>query len=214
MYSIGQVSDATNRMQSALETNPNFARAESAKSFLQMNELAADPAKAVAGQAQVRATLKEQPDYVPALMAAATIYRQQGNLDAAKQACAQALARFPLFTPANKQLALLYLQPPVDYDKVFEHASKAREAYAGDAEVAKALGLAVYQRKDYQRAAQLLKQAAVQRGTDGELQYYLGMAHYQLKQSSDSKAALQKAVTLDANAPYVADAKKILAELK
>lgn len=213
-YSVGNVPEAVANMQAALKAQPAWSRADSAKQFLAMTDLASDPAKAVAAAAQVQQILKEQPDYVPALMAGALIYRQQNNLDAAKQAAERALARFPTFTPANRLLALLHLQNPPDYAKAHEHALKAREAFPADAEVARALGITTYQRKDYRQSVQLLNQSAAKLPNDADVFYFLGMGHYQLKEHPECKAALTKALLLEPNAPMAAAARKLLSELQ
>jgi len=146
-------------------------------------------------------------------MAAAVVYEQQNNLNAARQACEKVLARYPFFAPANKRLAALYAALG-DNQKAYDQASKAREALPDDPEVARTLGVVLYQRGDYTRAVQFLKESARKRATDAELFYYLGMAHYRLKEKGESKQALRQALTLNANASFVEEARKVLAELK
>lgn len=91
---------------------------------------------------------------------------------------------------------------------------KARAAFVGDPEVAKALGMIVYRQGNYSQAADLLQESARQISQDPELQYYLGMAQYRLKHSAESKAALQRALDLNLSGSEAADAKRIIAELK
>ena len=179
-----------------------------------MSPLWNQPEKAQQTVAQVQEILKAEPNYVPALMAAVAVYQQQGNVNGAKLACEKTLARFPLFAPANKLLATLYAEKLGDYQKAYEPALKAREAFPNDPEVAKTLGIVVYRRGDFKRAVQLLKESAGKAPTDADLFYYLGMAHYQLKEKNESRNALRQAMALNANAQFVDDAKKVLAELK
>jgi tetratricopeptide (TPR) repeat protein len=213
-YSLGRTTEAEATMQKALQTGSAFVRSNDARRFLATSPLWNNPAKAKQASGQVQEMLKTDPVYVPALMAAAVIYEQQGNLNAAQQAFESALGRFPQFAPASKLLASLYAEGLGDFQKAYEPALKAREAYPDDPDVAKTLGIVTYRRGDYKRAAQLLKESAGKRTGDAELFYYLGMAHYQLKEKSDSKKALNQAVTLNANAKFVEEAKKVLAELK
>ena len=119
-----------------------------------------------------------------------------------------------MFAPANKLLATLCVERLGNYQQAYEPALKAREAYPDDPEVAKTLGIVVYRRGDFKRAAQLLKESAGKRATDADLFYYLGMAHYQLKERTQSKQALRQAVALNASAKFVEEANKVLAELK
>ena len=213
-YSLGNIADAEATMQNALQTGVTFARADEARRFLALSSLWNQPEKAQQSAAQIQEILKTDPNYVPALQAAVAVYLQQGNVDGAKLACEKTLARFPLFALANKVLTTIYAERLGDYQLAYEPALKAREAFPDDPEVAKALGLAVYKRGDFKRAAQLLKESAGKRTTDAELFYYLGMAHYQLKATNESKSALRQALALNASAKFVDDAKKVLAELK
>lgn len=91
---------------------------------------------------------------------------------------------------------------------------KARDAFPGDPEVAKALGMIVYRQGDYSRAANLLQECAHQKSGDAELMYYLGMAQYHLKNRPDAKTDLQKALDLNLSGAPASEAKRVLAELK
>jgi len=213
-YSLGNIADAEATMQNALQTGSKFSRSDEARRFLALSPLWNQPEKAQQTVAQVQEILKAEPNYVPALMAAVAVYQQQGNVNGAKLACEKTLARFPLFAPANKLLATLYAEKLGDYQKAYEPALKAREAFPNDPEVAKTLGIVVYRRGDFKRAVQLLKESAGKLTTDADLFYYLGMAHYQLKEKNESRNALRQAMALNANAQFVDDAKKVLAELK
>src|SRR5207249_181552 len=212
-YSLGRIAEAEATVQNALQTGAQFTRSAEARRFLATSPLWNNPAKAQEAAAQIQEILKSDPNYVPALMAAAAADEQQGHVNAAKQASQQVLARFPLFAPASKLLAVCARQMG-DYQQAYAPALKAREAFPDDPDVAKTLGIVVYGRGDYKRAAQLLKESAGKRPADAELLYYLGMAHYQLKEKSESKQPLGQAVALDGSAKFVEDAKKILAELK
>ena len=52
------------------------------------------------------------------------------------------------------------------------------------------------------------------RSDDPEVYYYLGMTHFQLKQPSESKVALQRALDSKVEEKLAAEAKRILAQLK
>jgi tetratricopeptide (TPR) repeat protein len=213
-YSLGNIADAAGTMQNALQTGTTLSRSDEARRFLALSPLWNQPEKAQQAAAQVQDILKANPNYVPALMAAAAVYQQQGNVNAAKLACEKTLARFPMFAPANKLLATLYGDRLGDYQSAYEPALKAREAFPDDPDVAKTLGVAVYRRGDFKRAAQLLKESSGRRTADAELFYYLGMANYQLKQTNESKQALRQAVALNSGAKFVEEANKVLTELK
>jgi tetratricopeptide (TPR) repeat protein len=213
-YSAGRVPDARIAVQNAVQTGAVFSRTNEAQRFLAMTDLADKPAQALAAQSQVEAILKSAPDYVPALMVKAAIAQQKPDLITAEQTYEGVLKHYPDFAPAQKQLAILYAKDPNNDAKAYPLAVKARDAFPGDPEVARTLGIIVYRQGDYSRAANLLQESARQRNGDAELMYYLGMAQYHLKNRAESKTALQKALDLNLSGAPAAEAKRILAELK
>ena len=213
-YSIGRVPDARIEMQNALQTGTSFSRADDARRFLAMTDLADKPAQALAAQSQVEAILKSAPSYVPALMVRAVIAEQKPDLIAAEQTYEDVLKHYPDFAPAQKQLAMLYAKDPKNDDKAYPLAVNARKAFPADPEVAKTLGIIIFRQGDYSHAANLLQESARQRNEDAVLMYYLGMAQYHLKNGTESKAALQRALDLNLAGAQATEAKRILAELK
>jgi len=213
-YSLGRVPDARTEMQSALQADAAFSRSDDARRFLAMTDLADKPAQALAAQSQVDAILKSAPDYVPALMAKVVIAEQKPDSTAAMQIYENVLKHYPDFAPAEKQLAVLYVKDPNNDTKAYPLAMKARNAFPGDSEVARVLGIIVYRQGDYSHSANLLQESATQMSGDPELMYYLGAAQYHLKKPAESKASLQRALDLKLSGAQAVDAKRILAELK
>ena len=213
-YSIGRVSEAVSSMQNALQNGTDFSHADAARRFLAITDLAAKPAQALAAQPQVEDILKSSPDYVPALMVRAIIAENKSDPALAGQTYEAVLNHYPDFTPAQKQLVLLYARDPKNDTKTYPLAVKARQASPGDPEIAKALGLLVFRRGDYSRAESLLEESSRQLNHDAELMYYLGMTKYQLKHRAQCKDALQKALDLNLSGAEAVQAKQILAELK
>ena len=82
----------------------------------------------------------------------------------AEKAYEEVLRQNPDFSPAEKKLAILYLGDSGKDGKAYEMASKAREAFPTDPEVAKTLGIADYRRGDYAAAADLLADGRLQLG--------------------------------------------------
>ena len=115
-----------------------------------MTDIAAKPAQAVASQSQVEDILKSSPDYVPALMVRAVIAEQKSDLATAGQTYEAVLNHYPDFTPAQRQLVLLYARDPKNDAKTYPLAVKVHQAAPGDPEIAKALGLLiVFRQGDY-----------------------------------------------------------------
>ncbi len=213
-YSMGRVAEARTAMRNALQTGIPFARTNDASQFLAMTALTDTPARALAAQSQVAEILKSNPDDVPALMVKALIAGQKADPATAQQIYEDVLKRYPDFAPAQKQLAILYAKDPANDTKAYPLAVKALQAFPGDAEVAKSLGMIMCRQGDYARAAGLLQESASQITQDPELLYFLGLAQFHLKQGAQSKATLQRALALNLAGAQAADARQMLAALK
>jgi tetratricopeptide (TPR) repeat protein len=213
-YSVGRVSEAQNRMQTAANAGESFAKTDEAKRFLSMVSGANDMASASAAAPEAQKILSSDKNYVPALMILAISQEGQGKADAAAESYNQVLSQFPVFTPASRNLGLLLFARAADDQKAYDLLTKAREAFPQDPDVAKALGVLTYRKGNYARAVQLLKESAQTRKQDAELFYYLGKAQYQLKSKSESKASLQQALEFNLPTKLEEDAKRVLLDLK
>ena len=213
-YSVGRVADAETAMNQVLETGATSHKADDARRFLDMVTDSADPLRAQADVSKAEEILKSDPSYVPALMVIATANEQStsGGTSVARSAYERILSRYPDFSPAKRRLAILYSLDPHNNQKAYELGSQAREAFPDDPEVAKALGIIVYRRGDYARAANLLKESAAKLNTDGSVLYYLGMAQYKLKQPVDYRATLERALALNLPNELAAEATRTLTE--
>ncbi|MGD0058949.1 MAG: tetratricopeptide repeat protein [Verrucomicrobiia bacterium] len=214
-YSVGQVSDAVSSAKSALQAGTGFSRADATARFLDMIALADDPKQAAASSSRVQDILKSQPDYVPALMVLGAMEDQKPDLRAAEQIYEKVLSLYPDFGPAKRRLAILYAaDQPADNQKALQLAMQAREAFPDDPDVAKALGILAYRQGDYVRSSTLLQESTSKRTADAQVFYYLGMAQYRLREPSESKQSLQRALDLNLEAGLAVEAKRTLAELK
>ncbi|MFA6563370.1 MAG: tetratricopeptide repeat protein [Verrucomicrobiia bacterium] len=213
-YSMGRVAEAETAAQSALKVGGSFAQAEEAKRFLGLLALAANPSQAVAVESQIGQILKADPGCVPALMVMAAINEQKSDLKTAKQVYENVLSRYPDSALAKKRLAILCAEDPGDNHKIYEMAIRAREAFPGDAELGKALGIIIYKRGDYKAAVNLLKESVGKRPDDAKAMFYLGMCQYSLKKLDESKQSLQRALGMNLPADLAAEAKRVLMTIK
>ena len=208
-YHLGRVSEALTLMQSAAQAGAASGHSDEAKRFLSAMNVIAHPAEAAQYAAWVREVLKTNPNDLPVLMASAVIARSQGQT-AAQSVYEGIAAKYPLFTPAARELVLLYSRNPADAQKGFELAGRVREAYPDDPEVSKAIGIIAYRRGDPNYAARLLQESARKRGNDAEVFFNLGLAQNQLKQNKEAADSLRKALAIDPNAPFALEARRIL----
>jgi tetratricopeptide (TPR) repeat protein len=213
-YSVGQVSDAQAAMRNALKQDSAFSRASEAHQFLALTTLADSPARALESESEIQTILHSDPTNGPALMVAAAAFRQKGDFAAASRTYDQVLVRYPDFIPAVKQLAILTTDHSVDDRKAYELAVKARAGMPDDPEVARTLGILSYRRGDFQATVRFLSQSAQGGISDGSTLYYLGMAYYQLKDSRQSKDALQRALATKLSPQFSDEAKRVLRDMK
>jgi len=152
--------------------------------------IAIDPAAAdAAGRKLLDDYLRERPNDPAALVRLAQLQIRDGSIDQAVKTYEKEVDTNPQYSPALRQLVVLYGQRSIDSPKAFELAQKARQAYPQDPDVAKTLGIFSYRRDFYPRAAELLREALATRKDDPELVYYLGQVHHQLKQWTSGPTA-------------------------
>jgi tetratricopeptide (TPR) repeat protein len=213
-YSVGQVEVAKTALNRSLELDPRSPAAAANRRFLELVTLAENPAKAAANANVVTSALKSDPKDVPALMAAAAISEHQGDLDAATGTYNRVLEQYPEFMPACRRLVILLSTKTGDTKRAFDLALKARSAFPGDAELAKAYGIILYRQGDFSRALGMLKESAPNLQEDADLRYYLGMTQFRLNDGAGARQSLQRALELNPKSELAAEARKILAAIK
>ena len=217
-YSVGHVTEADSAAHDALSLAKTqslvpFNRADEARQFLALLELAENPDQATKQATLVEQVLKADPASVPGLMAAARISEQRNAPDAARQNYEKALARYPDFMPAKLRLAVLAASLTIFDQKSYDWAMQARTAYPTDALLAKTLGIQSFLKNDLTRSLALLKESLAARDNDAVTQYYLGLAQSKLKDAGATKS-LQRALDLGLTGEALLEAKKIIAEQK
>src|SRR6516225_1667651 len=210
-YMMGEEGPARLALQKAADATADFPGKDEARQRLAL--LAIDVgAKNPGVRTELENYLRKQPNDPAALMRLAQIQQRDGAVDQAVKTYEKVVADNPLYAPATRQLALLYGQLSTDSAKAYELVTKARQAYPDDPDIAKTLGILNYRRGYYPQAVELLKQAIATRKDDPELLYYLGEVHRQLKQYTECKDELERALTLNLSAGLANDAKGALAE--
>lgn len=212
-FSVGKMSEAQTAMQTASQDGLPPSQTGPANNFLHLIALAQNPEQAVAAQSHVDAILNSDPDNAPALFADAVIQTQNNNPAGAEGDYEKLLDRHPDCTLAQKNLAILYAQNLVDPVKAYPVALKAREAFPDDPQVAKSLALVLFERGDYEGAANLFNSLSDSSIADAQVFYCLGISEYRLKNFVQSRKSLQHALALNLTGPQATDARQTLAEL-
>jgi tetratricopeptide (TPR) repeat protein len=209
-YMLGEEGPARDALKTALDANTDFPGRDEARKRLSL--LALDLGSADARR-EIENYLRQQPNDPAALVRLAALQQRDGNGDQAIMTYEKVIADNPAFAPALRGLAIAYAQQrPSDLAKAFDLAAKARDAYPGDPEVAKALGILSYRRELYPRATELLKEAAAKRKDDAEVLYYIGAVQRALKQWSECRRTLEQAWALKLPARLAGDARQALAD--
>jgi len=213
-YSVGKVASAQAALQAAVTAGLPAKSSDEARRMLECIALAANPQPVASATVRVTEILTAEPDYVPALMAQAKLSELAGKREVAISACEKILAHFQDFSPAQRELAILYSTDSNKAKTAYALAMKARDDFGGDPALAKATGVIVFQQGDFSKAISLLKACAASTSTDPEIFYYLGAAQLKAGQRIAGKTSLQQAMTLKLSGPLADSARLMLAEPK
>ncbi len=213
-YSLGKVNEARDVMQKALTTDPNSPQADDAKKFLTLTALDEDPKQLMGVEIEVQKELKSNPEYVPALMAQATLHAQRGQTKPATEMYIDILRRLPDFAPAQKRLATLYAQDPSTVAAAYDLVTKARKTLPDDPELSSLLGRLSYEKKEYPRAIQLFQESARKRPLSANSLFYLGMSQLQARQKAEARGVLNQALAAGLQEPRATEAKRALTGLQ
>jgi Tfp pilus assembly protein PilF len=209
LVAVGRVAEAEETMRKALELQPQFPQAAAASNFVRLTGLLLKSTPAELSAPEVDALIQKDPDSLASMAVKGRRDELAGNTAAARQAFEEILKQFPLFTPAHRSLASLYLQPPPDEARAYEHGTKARAAFPNDAAVAGTLGEIFFRRGEFARATQLLRESSRQQPAPRTF-FFLGLSLHELKQKADSQQALRRALELGLPSDLSEQANRIL----
>ena len=209
-YSVGKVDEAERWMRRILTLAPTSTQSGNARLFLEMGGLDDDAADSKTMQSRIEHVLKADPNFVPALMAQASLLAKHGESQGAIAIYKDVLHRFPDFAPAEKHLAFLYVRRVETSEQAYDLALKARETLQEDSELAQLLARLSYERNEFAYAVQLLQQSAAKQPLDAEHLYYLGMAHLKEKNTLQARRTLDQALAAGLHDPLASDARRTL----
>jgi tetratricopeptide (TPR) repeat protein len=213
-YSLGKVNEARDAMQKIVTAGSDSPQAADAQKFLALTALDENPKELTAAETDVQKELKSNPEYVPALMAAAELDAQRGQAKPATEIYSDILRRWPDFAPAQKRLAAFYARDPSTVADAYDLATKARKTLPDDPQLSELLGRLSYEKKEYLRAIQLFKETARKRPLDADSLFYLGMSQLQASQKAEARGVLNQALVAGLQEPLATEAKRALADLQ
>lgn len=115
---------------------------------------------------------------------------------------------------AANNLAWLYVERGENLDVALQLAQSAKAALPTNASVANTLGLAYYKKGLFSQALSEFKESAAGHPNDPAKQYYLGLAYLKNQHAPEARRALERALQLNPQFQYAADAKQVLATIK
>ena len=211
-YDLGKVDEARATMQRAAGASPDPETAKDCSRFLALTAPAEKTPANTGEQEQIQEALKADPQYVPALMRSASSQAQTGQKPAAIATYEAILKRLPSFSPAQRELALLYSEIPAKSAAAFEMATAVRKSFPDDPDLARALGVLRYRRKEYDAAIKILKESATTKPLDATGLFALGMASLQQKQKTEGFKYLEDAVAAGLSGPDADEAARELVQ--
>jgi len=210
-YMKGEETCARAALQKAVAARTDFpGKSEAAK---RLAVLSIDVQTASADtRSTLESLLNDNPKDSAALIRLAELQQREGELNEAAKNYQRVLDTNPRSALALKQLALLEFQRLPGEKNTYDLVARAHLANPDDAELTKTLGILSYRRAAYPRALELFQLAAAKFTQDAELQFYLGMTHYELKQFDDTKQELDRALQMQLAPDNAAEAKRALAD--
>lgn len=211
-YASGRVSEAEDTLGSLLQASRPFPRRDEAGQLAALITAGKSPAQAEAKLADARKALAADPSSIPAMMVSGMALEGEGKPSGAAEAYEKILAQDPVFSPATRELALIYATHAGDDQRAYDMALKARSAFPEDPDVATALGIVDYRKGDFPGAVRVLQDSLRRRSGDAETRYYLGMAQYKAKDIANAKKELRRALEGGLVGADAEEAKKVLGE--
>jgi tetratricopeptide (TPR) repeat protein len=138
------------------------------------------------------------------------IYDGLGNYPAARAAYEKALTADPKDGVALNNLAFLEAERFDQLDKALELAQRARTLAPQEPRTADTLGWILVAKKQYSQALPLLQESAGRLPEEAEVHFHVGVTLYMLGDEAPARAALQRAMTLNAHFPGVDEARRRL----
>ncbi len=210
-YQNGQEDVAAETARRAVDLGGASPHTDRARELAELIELSRVDARASAARARIEQILRQDPKSTAALMALAAARRHEGDQAGAIATYRQIVDERPTFAPAVRALAFALAATGKDDPKAAELASRARDAYPGDTQLAKMYGLLLFRTGNFPRATSMLLEASRSLNDDSELLYHLGMSQLQQKDRAGGTRSLRRALELGLTGSWAAEANKALA---
>lgn len=212
-YYEGRMVDAESNIRDALSTDGPFAERAQAQALAVFIAAANHADRLAEAEAAAPALLAQSPNSVPGLAAAAAARAEAKDFAGARQLYERILTLDPDFSPAMRELTIIYAEDLGDDGKAEAWGRKARIKFPDDPVLAYELGAICYRKGDFTAALRLLHDSLRQQENNAEALFYLGMSDYQLKNTSAAHDELERALGLNLPGQETEEAKQILEQM-
>lgn len=213
LYGAGKVVEAEAAIADILRSEAPPSTLAAAQQMSAMLLALKQPANLTAAAVAAGSVLSSQPEDLPAQMVIAAHLEQQGKYEDAAQVYRKILAQADSFSPAVRELAVLYAEQLGDDAKAEQLAVKARQNMPEDPDLAFVLGSVSYRRADYAGAARYLRQGLRTRADHAPTEFLLGVSLYYQKNAPESRAHLERALQLKLPPQEATEAERLLEEI-
>lgn len=210
-YGLGKVEEARKLMEDAARSAVGSPAGDGAKRFLDVLSLAGKDSETVGNV--VEPLLRENPRYVPALMAQATSL-EAVSADKAVPILESVLIIYPNFTPAQKSLARIYSGREEKLVRAEELVRKARKTLPDDSDLSGVMARIKFMQRDYMEARRLLENVSGQRDLQVDEAYTLGMSLGELGEKEKARKWLERAIKGDLGESRTTQARAMLAKVQ
>lgn len=201
-YLLAQVQLAANQMEQVEESLRQCLAVDPAygPAYLALARYYQVAGKMDEALARIDELLERDPNNTGVLMQRAMILEQTNEVDRARSVYERILELNPEFGPALNNLAYLHAEKLNRLDEARELAARAHNLAPTNPHAADTLGWILFRQEQYQEALPLIQTAADGLPAHPEVQYHLGMAHFQMGQRQLAQVAFQRALELGGDA--------------
>lgn len=207
-YLNGRLADARHAFEAASSdrTLPSATR--------ELSQLHLTYLRTPANEDMATETLRQHPQFVPALMVRAEALSGAGKNPEAVEMLDGLLRRHQHFAPAQKALGRLLADDPKQLQRAYQLSRDAREAYPDDPQVAATLGELSYRLGDPAYARQLLEESILHSEPSARILHFLGRTLCDLDDPSAGARHLQRAIEGGLPEPWLSEAQQVLVGLE
>jgi putative PEP-CTERM system TPR-repeat lipoprotein len=158
--------------------------------------------------------VQKNRNYYPAIFAQGVIYQVTGNIKEAVKKYQEILENSENHIPALNNLAFLYADGHGSNTEALKLALRAYSLAQADASIMDTLGYALIKNNRSDDASRILEKAVSLMPDNPTIRYHLAIAYKETGKNAEAREQIEKSVQQMKDFPELADAKKILKEIK